>query len=62
MTNDDLEKSYKANVAESHFAGLRGVFDAGFAMGAGRGIPTADQSQNQSGTTEIVDTPVIVQP
>lgn len=62
MSNDDIEKIYKQNVAESHFAGLRGVFDAGFALGAGTGVPTVDQSSNASATTASADTPVITTP
>lgn len=34
MTDQDLEVLYKQNINESHAAGLRGVFDAGYNYGA----------------------------
>jgi hypothetical protein len=34
MTDTDIENIYKANLGVSHYAGLRGVFDAGYAIGA----------------------------
>ena len=62
MTDTDIENVYKQNVSTSHFAGLRGVFDAGFALGAGSGVPTTDQSQTASATTAAADTPVVTTP
>ena len=44
MTDNDLETMYKVNVGESHYAGLRGVFDAGYALGAGSTVATAQNS------------------
>lgn len=44
MQDADLETIYKANIPVSHFAGLRGVYDAGFAAGASQQVnatPTA---------------------
>lgn len=62
MTDNDLEILYKQNINESHFAALRGVFDAGYAVGAGSGVPTIDQSSNASAVTALADTPVVAIP
>lgn len=35
MKNADLERLYKINAGASHADGLRGVFNAGYANGAG---------------------------
>ena len=43
MTDNDLDNIYKQNVGESHFAGLRGVFDAGYNFGAGVSVAVAQQ-------------------
>lgn len=58
MTDNDLENLYKTNLSESHFAGLRGVFDAGYAIGAGA-QQTIDQSQSASAATATTDDPTI---
>lgn len=39
MSNNDLEILYKANLPESHAAGLRGIFDAGVGYGQGLSAP-----------------------
>jgi len=57
MNDNDLEMIYKQNVAVSHFAGLRGLFDAGYAMGQGSGAPTQDQSLSANAATATADTP-----
>ncbi len=63
MTDSDLENLYKANVATSHFAGLRGVFDAGVAYGQALSTAsTFDQSVNANAVTATADTPTITQP
>ena len=63
MTDSDLENLYKTNVATSHFAGLRGVFDAGVSYGQGLSTPsTFDQSVNANAATATADTPIISQP
>ena len=59
MTDNDLENLYKQNVAESHYAGLRGVFDAGYALGAATGVPTTDQSLVASAPAAAADDPTI---
>lgn len=60
MTDQDLEVIYKANVAESHAAGLRGVFDAGFNLALGQTQATsADASINAVAVTAQADTPVV---
>jgi len=44
MTDNDLETLYKSALPESHFAGLRAVFDAGYADGAGLSTQSTDAS------------------
>lgn len=34
MTDNDLETIYKSSLPESHFAGLRAVYDAGYDQAA----------------------------
>lgn len=59
MTDTDLDNLYKMNLPESHFAGLRGIFDAGVAYGQNSGPPTADISQVVPAATAAADDPVI---
>lgn len=60
MTDSDLDNLYKANLSESHAAGLRGVFDAGVAVGQGLGqAPAQDVSLTTSDATAATDVPVI---
>ncbi len=59
MTDADLEILYKKNIDVSHFAALRGIFDAGYAMGAGTGVPTVDQSAAASAATAAADDPAV---
>lgn len=60
MTSNDLETLYKLNVSESHTAGLRGVFDAGYNLALGLTVATANDAANAaSATTAIADTPTI---
>jgi len=44
MNDTDLDNLYKQNVGESHYAGLRGVFDAGYALGAGSSVAIAQNT------------------
>lgn len=67
MTDDDLERIYKANISTSHFAGLRGVFDAGYALGAGysaQQAAVADASTlptvTYAAVAPLVDTPTTI--
>lgn len=63
MTNQDLENVYKVNLPTSHFAGLRGVFDAGVAYGQGLvTAAAADVSLTAPATTVTNDTPVVNTP
>ena len=63
MTDNELEQMYKDNISTSHFAGLRGIFDAGYAAGAGF---TASQAQGADPSAVVadaiasVDTPVSI--
>jgi hypothetical protein len=60
MTNTDLENLYKINVSESHAAGLRGVFDAGYNLALGLTQATAtDAANNASAVTSLNDVPII---
>jgi hypothetical protein len=52
MSDNELELVYKINLTTSHFAGLRGVFDAGYAAGAGL---TASQAQSADNSTIVSD-------
>lgn len=60
MTDQDLDNLYKQNISVSHAAALRGVFDAGYAVGANSGVPTVDVSQTVSSATAAQDDPTIV--
>jgi hypothetical protein len=44
MSDNDLEVLYKSALPESHFAGLRAVFDAGYADGSGASVEATDAS------------------
>jgi len=57
MTDNELESVYKANIATSHFAGLRGVFDAGYALGAALPAQVA-QTTDPSSAATVTDTTV----
>lgn len=48
MTDTDLDNLYKVNLPISHYAGLRGVFDAAYALGANQTspAPSADVSSS----------------
>jgi hypothetical protein len=50
MTDTDIENLYKSQLGESHFAGLRAVFDAGFQLGAAQPVTplTTDASLTQA--------------
>ena len=50
LNDSDLEKLYKAHQAESHDAGLRAVYAAGFAAGA---RPQAAQLEPAAQATEL---------
>jgi hypothetical protein len=51
MTDNELEVVYKANISESHYAGLRGVFDAGYALGAGLSAQVASVTDQSTAST-----------
>lgn len=59
MTDADLETLYKVNLPTSHAAALRGVFDAGYEVGAGATVnaQTADASLTVSESTAAADIP-----
>jgi hypothetical protein len=60
MKSVDLERLYKINAGASHADGLRGVFNAGYANGAGLVVPaTGDPSAGVSLTTALNITPII---
>lgn len=61
MTDTDLENLYKQNLPESHYAALRGVFDAGVAYGQGLSqAPTQDVSLTLADATVAPLDPTIV--
>lgn len=64
MNDADIEAIYKANINESHFAGLRGVFDAGYQLGVAQAAQpaTPDPSTANTEAAVLADTPVITQP
>jgi hypothetical protein len=60
MNNADLERIYKINAGACHADGLRGVFNAGYANGAGLVVPAAgDPSQALALSTALTITPII---
>jgi len=58
MTDNDLDNLYKQNVGESHCAGLRGVFDAGYAVGAGSTVAIAQNTDPSTNVTAAQAAPV----
>jgi len=63
MDDATLETLYKANINTSHFAGLRGVWDDGFAAGANfsaQQAQSADPSATVAPATVVADTPTTV--
>jgi hypothetical protein len=49
MTDSDIENVYKSNLGVSHYAGLRAVYDAGYADALGSLTPpSTDVSQAAS--------------
>ena len=60
MKNVDLERIYKINAGVSNTDGLRGVFNAGYAAGAGLVVPAAgDPSAGVTLGTALNITPII---
>lgn len=60
MSDTDLDNLYKQNLPESHYAGLRGVFDAGVAYAQSlSAAPTNDVSLTVSDATVAPLDPVI---
>lgn len=59
MTDQEIDNIYKANLPVSHYAALRGVWDAGYntALNINVTTTTPDQTTIQ---TNPVDTPVNV--
>lgn len=58
MTNEDIQKIYKANVDQDHVAALRAVYCAGWYEGAGV-VPKAtspDKSRTVAAPVAIVKT------
>lgn len=62
MTDADLDNLYKLNISVSHAAALRGIYDAGYTMGAGGAASQVDTSQTVSVTTATADDPTILNP
>ena len=58
MNDNDLDNLYKINVGESHCAGLRGVFDAGYALGAGASVVVAQGTDPSLTVTTAQVTPL----
>lgn len=54
MSDNDLENLYKSALPESHYAGLRAVFDAGYGVGSAT-VVTTDVSQTVSDATAVAD-------
>jgi hypothetical protein len=52
MTDQDLKALYLVNLGNSEYAALRGVYDAGYAQGAGLTVAQA-QNSDPSGTATI---------
>ncbi len=59
MTDTELDKIYKANIDVSHYAALRGVWDAGY-NSALQIMPTASTPDQTTTVTNQIDTPVTV--
>jgi hypothetical protein len=60
MTNSELERIFRINSSLSVADGLRGVFNAGYAAGAGLSAPAVgDPSQAQTFSTALTLTPTI---
>ena len=58
MTDSDLENLYKANVSESHCAGLRGVFDAGYNLGAGNSLAVSQNTDPSANVNAVSAAPL----
>jgi hypothetical protein len=58
MNDTELENLYKLNTGESHYAGLRGVFDAGYALGAGSSTLIAQNTDPSLTATSAQVTPL----
>lgn len=50
MTDQEIEKLYQVNAGVSHADGLRGVFAAGYCVGAGKTTPAANGEESQTVT------------
>lgn len=64
MTDNDLKTLYEQNLGVSEYAALRGVFDAGYAAGAGLSqsqAQTTDASNIVAPATAIDDDPTVAQ-
>ena len=64
MTDQDLINLYQKNLGESHYAGLRGIWDDGFNVGAGVSVQTAqttDPSLTVQAAAQAVDDPLNIQ-
>jgi hypothetical protein len=59
VTGQDLETLYKLNVNESHATALRGVFDAGYALGVAAAMNNMDPSLGASEATAAAATPAL---
>ena len=62
MTDNDLKNLYVQNLGVSEYAALRGVFDAGYAAGAGYTAAQAqstDASNTVPVTTAVADDPTV---
>lgn len=54
MTDLDVENLYKSALPESHAAGLRAVFDAGYGVGSAT-VVTTDVSLTVADATAVTD-------
>lgn len=59
MTNDQLEKIYVANLAQSRATALRAIFQMGYMMGAGN-TPGAGMIDNCAAQTFPTVTPTMI--
>lgn len=66
MTDQDLQNLYRQNLGQSESAALRGVFDAGYASGAGWSAAQAQSGVDQSTLAAIASVapldPTVVDP
>lgn len=63
MTDLDLKALYLLNLGQSEYAALRGIYDAGYAQGAGLTVAQAqntDSSATAVEATVAADVPVVV--